>query len=127
MPPTALLETLRTIGQKVRAYAIAIGIGALAAVAVGLLAAIVFIDWAAHFTGPAPGGLPGAVRLAMELICRRPARFCRHRLDRPAGFQEAFTSAMSPRWIEERYPAVRRYPPQHRQLPRAAMFPAPTR
>ena len=67
MPPTALLETLRTIGQRVRAYAVAIGISRLAASAVGLLAAIVFIDWAAHFTGAAPGGLPGAIRLLLEL------------------------------------------------------------
>src|ERR1700709_1829472 len=68
MPPTALLENLRTIGQRVRAYAVAIGISRVAAAAVGLLFAIVFIDWAAHFTGAAPGGLPGALRLALEIV-----------------------------------------------------------
>jgi hypothetical protein len=103
MPPTALLESLRTIGQKVRLYAVAIGTGRIVTAVVGLLVAIVFIDWAAHFTGATPGGLPGLARLTLELAALvtlalwlvrwvvRPA-FRKHTEHDIAG------------WVEERYP-----------------------
>ncbi|HSZ56808.1 MAG TPA: hypothetical protein VK797_14160 [Tepidisphaeraceae bacterium] len=103
MPPTALLESLRTIGRKVRLYALAIGAEKFVTAIVGLLAAIVFIDWAAHFTGAAPGGLPGVARLTLELAALltlawwlvkwvvRPA-FRRHSDHSVAG------------WVEERFP-----------------------
>ncbi|HSU66068.1 MAG TPA: DUF4175 family protein, partial [Tepidisphaeraceae bacterium] len=91
MPPSALMERLQEIGRKVRLYGIALGTGRVIAIAVGLLLAVVFVDWAAHATTLTPGGLPGPVRLALVLVALA-----------------AFAYALI-RWIAQ--PALRRYAP----------------
>jgi hypothetical protein len=103
MPPTALLESLRTIGTKVKLYAVAIGVEKLVTAVVGLLVAIVFIDWAAHFTGAAPGGLPGGLRLAIELAALLTLAWWLVKwVVRPALRRHSEHSVAG--WVEERFP-----------------------
>jgi len=59
MPPTALLETLRAIGRKVKFYGVVIGAWRIVAATVGLLAAAVLVDWLAHETGANTGRSAG--------------------------------------------------------------------
>ena len=103
MPPTALLESLRTIGRKVRLYAVAVGAERFAAAMVGVLAAVVFIDWAAHMTGLAPGGLPGPARLILELAALIVLVFWLfYWIILPALRRHSVANVAG--WVEERYP-----------------------
>ena len=45
MPPTSLIDSLQAVRRKVRTLAIASGVGIAIAAAIGLLVAIVFVDW----------------------------------------------------------------------------------
>ncbi len=103
MPPTALLESLRAIGRKVKLYGVAIGAWRIVAAAVGLLVGIVLIDYLAHETGAAPGGLPGGLRLALELIAFAVLALWAVRwVVRPAVKTHTVNDVAG--WVEERYP-----------------------
>src|SRR5215469_7602071 len=103
MPPTALLESLRTIGRKVKLYTVAIGAEKIVTACLGLLVGVIFIDWAAHFTGAAPGGLPGWIRLALELAALLVAAWwIVSWLLRPALRRHSDHSVAG--WVEQRFP-----------------------
>jgi hypothetical protein len=103
MPPSALLETLQAIGRKVRLYAIALGTGRIVALAVGLLVVMVFVDWAAHATTLAPGGLPGPARVALLLTAFGLLVFCLVRwIAQPA--LRKYSPGDVAGWVEERIP-----------------------
>jgi hypothetical protein len=103
MPPSALMETLQAIGRKVRLYGIALGAGRVVAAAVGLLVAAVFVDWAAHATTLAPGGLPGPARLALVLAALGALAWAVfHWIARPAMSHYAPGDVAG--WIEEKVP-----------------------
>ena len=57
MPPTELLNALQAIRGRVRSLAILFGVGVCAALAVGLLLAVVFLDWALVLPVPARAAL----------------------------------------------------------------------
>src|SRR6476469_6876389 len=103
MPPTALLESLRAIGRKVKLYGVAIGAWRILAAAVGLLVGIVLIDYLAHLTGTSAGGLPGGLRLALELVALAALAFWAFRwVLRPALKTHTVNDVAG--WVEERYP-----------------------
>jgi len=103
MPPSALMENLRAIGQKVKLYGIALGTGRIIALVVGLLLGIVFVDWAAHATTLAPGGLPGPARLAVLLAALAALAYCLIRwIAQPA--MKEYAAGDVAGWIEERVP-----------------------
>jgi hypothetical protein len=103
MPPSALMEALRAIGRKVKLYGVALGAGRIVAMAVGLLLGVVFIDWAAHATTLAPGGLPGPARLALILAALAVLIYGLIRwIARPALKEYAAGDVAG--WIEERIP-----------------------
>lgn len=103
MPPSALMEALRAIGQKVKLYAVALGAGRIVALAVGLLLGVVFVDWAAHATALAPEGLPGPARLAVMLAALATLAYGLIRwIVRPATKEYAASDVAG--WIEERVP-----------------------
>lgn len=103
MPPSALMETLQAIGRKVRLYAVALGTGRIVALAVGLLVAVVFVDWAAHATTIAPGGLPGPARLALVLAALAALAYCLIRWIALPAMRE-YAAGDVAGWIEERIP-----------------------
>jgi hypothetical protein len=97
------METLQAIGRKVRLYAVALGAGRIVALAVGLLLAVVFVDWAAHATTIAPAGLPGPARLALVLAALAALAYCLFRwIARPA--MREYQPGDVAGWIEERLP-----------------------
>src|SRR5579871_1435579 len=103
MPPTALLESLKAIGRKVKLYGVALGAWRILAAAVGLLVGIVLIDYLAHETGAAPGGLPGAMRLVIEVAALVTLAFWAFRwIVRPAVKKHSVGDVAG--WVEERYP-----------------------
>ena len=103
MPPTALLERLQAIGRRVRVYALALGVSRVLAAAVGVLVAVVFIDWAVHATTISPGGLPGPARLALLLTAFGAVAYCLIRwVAEPA--LKRYAPGDVAGWIEERYP-----------------------
>lgn len=103
MPPSALMETLKAIGRKVRLYAVALGAGRIVALTVGLLLAVVFVDWAAHATTLAPGGLPGPARLAVLLAALAALAYCLIRWIAQPAMKECAPGDVAG-WIEERVP-----------------------
>jgi len=103
MPPTALLETLRAIGRKVKFYRVVIGAWRIVAATVGLLVAAVAVDWLAHETGATPGGLPGGARLALELAVFATLIYWFFRwVIRPAMRIHSVHDVAG--WVEERHP-----------------------
>jgi len=103
MPPTALLDRLNAIGRKLKLYGVALGAGRSITAAVGLLIAAVFVDWAAHITSLAPGGLPGPARMLVLLAALAALVLCLVRwIARPAFARHAATDVAG--WIEERIP-----------------------
>src|SRR5579885_1592083 len=103
MPPTALLEKLQAIGRKVKVYGVALGAGRVVAVAVGLLVAAIFLDWAVHAVSIAPGGMPGPARLVVELAALGVfAWFLTRWVARPA--LARYSPGDIAGWIEERFP-----------------------
>jgi hypothetical protein len=103
MPPSALMEALQAIGRKVRLYAVALGAGRIVALAVGLLLAVVFVDWAAHATTIAPGGLPGPARLALVLAALAALAYCLIRWIAQPALRE-YAAGDVAGWLEERLP-----------------------
>src|SRR4051812_31991886 len=63
MPPTMLIQSLESIRKRVRWMSVAFGVGLIAACAVGLLLAVVLLDWALNLP-PAPRVLMIALSLA---------------------------------------------------------------
>jgi len=87
----------------VKFYGVAIGAWRILAAAVGLLVGIVLIDYLAHMSGAAPGGLPGALRLVLELIALGALAYWIFRwVLRPA--IKSHTVGDVAGWVEERYP-----------------------
>ena len=103
MPPSALMEALRAIGRKVRLYGVALGAGRVVAMTVGLLLGIVFVDWAAHATTLAPGGLPGPARLALILAALGMLVYGLIRWIAQPALKE-YAAGDVAGWIEERIP-----------------------
>jgi hypothetical protein len=97
------METLQVIGHKVKVYAIALGLGRIVLLAVGLLVGIVFVDWAGHATTLTPGGLPGPARLTMLIVAGVLLLVCLIAwIIRPA--LRSYAAGDVAGWIEERLP-----------------------
>jgi hypothetical protein len=78
MPPTMLLDALEGIRRRVKFFGVAYGVGVVLAAAVGLLLAVVLLDFALNLT-PAPRAVVmlcalGGIGVAVYHFVVRPAR-----------------------------------------------------
>src|SRR4051812_48718327 len=95
MPPTMLIESLHNVRRRVKVLGVLYGAGIVAAAAVGLLVAVVFLDWLL--------GLPRAFRMVVNVAALGALGWALwHFLVKPA-LRKLTLSDLAGR-LEDRYP-----------------------